>query len=103
LLAADLAQGILEIALQITQQRHGLLLPDAQGLLRRAAVDARFDFEQLGDALQRLLGERRTIGLIDLIDGDVLESVCKLGGYRRPALNCVAVSRPGSVRPLAAV
>src|ERR1700730_5092776 len=35
--------------------------------------------------------------------GDVLESACTLDGHRRPALNYGAASKPGSVRPLAAV
>jgi hypothetical protein len=50
------------------QQRDGVLMSDGQALGRYAAVDPRLDREQLGDALQRLLGQRRGRGFVDVVE-----------------------------------
>jgi hypothetical protein len=82
-LAADLAQRLFQEGVQLGEQRNGVLLAGGKAFRRRAAVDPVLDGEQVRDALQRLLGQRRGGCLVDLVDVTArVGPACNLGEER---------------------
>jgi hypothetical protein len=67
-LAADRGEGLLEEGPKAVELRLGELLAGGVAVLRLVAVDLGLDGEELGDALQRLLGERRVGGGMKVVE-----------------------------------
>lgn len=67
-LAADRGEGLLEESGELVELRQGSLLAGGQPVCRLVPVDLGLDGEELGDALQRLPGERRAGGGMDVAE-----------------------------------